>query len=287
MAKKWFLAAAMIAAGVLLVAFTPYKEKDVPGSTDPPPLFIRIPGWYISRYEEWPFSTYQFVGAHREKYEISGHMFVVSYSWAGDGRKMSSEQVIENYENALPSVNGTVQYRKEHDFITFQAIDIHNASNVTWMEIASEIEAGWGGFVVTVVEQGVMEQSLPVDTEGAMATSLRTTGRAIVRGLEGNLAKSGITPDAHKAIAEIAGLLKQEGGLKIVVVGHVANGGNADAELKRSQENALTVVKVLIDEYGIRADRLRTFGAGSNCPMTTNLTQEGRAQNQRIELVQQ
>jgi OmpA-OmpF porin, OOP family len=42
-----------------------------------------------------------------------------------------------------------------------------------------------------------------------------------------------------------------------------------------------------VDRHGIQAARLRAFGAGPFCPVSTNLTEEGRAMNRRVELVQQ
>jgi OmpA-OmpF porin, OOP family len=54
-----------------------------------------------------------------------------------------------------------------------------------------------------------------------------------------------------------------------------------------SEERAAAVVKNLVDKYGIASARPSPFGAGPYCPVATHLTEDGRAQNRRVELVPQ
>jgi outer membrane protein OmpA-like peptidoglycan-associated protein len=57
--------------------------------------------------------------------------------------------------------------------------------------------------------------------------------------------------------------------------------------MKLSNARAEAVKNVLVSKHGIAATRLSSFGAGPYCPVSTNLTEEGRAKNRRVELVQQ
>lgn len=50
---------------------------------------------------------------------------------------------------------------------------------------------------------------------------------------------------------------------------------------------AESVVKALVENYGIKKERLEPFGVGPICPVATNSTKEGRAKNRRVELVKQ
>ena len=106
-------------------------------------------------------------------------------------------------------------------------------------------------------------------------------------GINFDTGKAETKPESGPAIAEIAKLLTQDAGLKIHVVGHTDNVGDATSNLKLSQARAEAVKKMLVDKYKIQASRLSAFGAGQYCPVGTNATPEARAKNRRVELVQQ
>ncbi len=56
--------------------------------------------------------------------------------------------------------------------------------------------------------------------------------------------------------------------------------------VKLSQARAQSVVNALVSQYGIAAARLTPYGAGPYAPVATNRTEEGRAKNRRVELVE-
>jgi flagellar motor protein MotB len=281
MQKKLFRGI-LVMAGLALAVNLAGAESDVEGSKDPS-LFTRMPGWYINQYEENEFASYDFTGDKGVTVSVEGHKVKVSYTWDGSNKKPSSLQVIRNYENAMKKVGGTVQYRTGSDFITLKLV---KNGKETWAEIASEVDAGWGGYILTIVEKDVMVQEVTANA-ASMSADIKATGHAAVYGINFDADKADIRPDAAAAIAEIAKLLKQDPGLKVFVVGHTANVGDVGTSLRLSQARAEAVAKALTITYGIPAARLSSFGAGPYCPLSTNLTEEGRAKNRRVELVQQ
>ena len=68
------------------------------------------------------------------------------------------------------------------------------------------------------------------------------------------------------------------------VVGHTDNTGSSTYNLGLSQQRAQAVVS-LLDAYGTSAGRLTTVARGEEQPIASNLTEEGRAQNRRVEIV--
>jgi len=66
------------------------------------------------------------------------------------------------------------------------------------------------------------------------------------------------------------------------IVGHTDNQGPATYNLQLSSKRA-DVVKALLVEQGVSADRVNASGEGETNPVTTNNTKEDRAQNRRIE----
>jgi outer membrane protein OmpA-like peptidoglycan-associated protein len=272
------LVMAVLALWILQVGAT----SDMKGSKDPT-LFTRMPGWYISQYDENEFGAYEFTGANGQKTTVEGHKLIISYAWAGAGKKPSSLQVVRNYQNAIKKIGGTVLYERGDDFTTMQLL---KDGRETWAELTSEVDAGWGGYILTIIEKGGMTQEVKADA-AAMKASIKTEGHIAVYGIHFDTNKAEIKPESDAAIAEIAKLLKQDSTLKLHVVGHTDNVGTIDAKMKLSNARAGAVKAVLVNKHGIAAGRLSSFGAGPYCPVATNLTEEGRAKNRRVELVQQ
>jgi outer membrane protein OmpA-like peptidoglycan-associated protein len=56
--------------------------------------------------------------------------------------------------------------------------------------------------------------------------------------------------------------------------------------VKLSLARAQSVVNALVSQHGIAAARLIPYGDGPSAPVATNRTEEGRAKNRRVELVE-
>ena len=98
--------------------------------------------------------------------------------------------------------------------------------------------------------------------------------------------KADVKPESDPALKEIAKLLQQDNGLKLYVVGHTDNVGKFSYNIKLSQARADAVVKKLVTDYGMSADRLKPHGVGPLAPVSSNKTEEGQALNRRVELVE-
>lgn len=90
---------------------------------------------------------------------------------------------------------------------------------------------------------------------------------------------------SHSLLDEIAQVLIANPKLKKVrIEGHTDNVGNDMGNLKLSQNRAESVRQYLV-KAGVAADRLDSRGFGESYPLTTNDTDEGRAQNRRVEFI--
>lgn len=131
-----------------------------------------------------------------------------------------------------------------------------------------------------------MAQEVVADAK-AMLADIQTKGSASVYGIYFDFNKADIKPESEPAIKEIAKLLHENKTLKLYVVGHTDNVGSLDYNLKLSKARADAVVKELVTKYKISPERLKAYGVGSLAPVATNRTEEGRAKNRRVELVEQ
>ena len=87
-------------------------------------------------------------------------------------------------------------------------------------------------------------------------------------------------------IEQLAALLKQNPRLEVLIVGHTDGQGAFDYNLSLSQRRAQAVVDTLVSGHAIERKRLTPAGAGMVAPVATNRTDEGRAKNRRVEIVE-
>jgi outer membrane protein OmpA-like peptidoglycan-associated protein len=120
-----------------------------------------------------------------------------------------------------------------------------------------------------------------------MATTLDAGQSVNIYGLHFAHDSAALQPDSRPTLDQIAQLLAAQPQLRLAVIGHTDNQGSAGYNLDLSQRRARSVVAALVGEYGVAPDRLLASGQGYNQPVASNDTEEGRAQNRRVELVAQ
>jgi outer membrane protein OmpA-like peptidoglycan-associated protein len=91
-------------------------------------------------------------------------------------------------------------------------------------------------------------------------------------------------PYSEATLSEIAKLLQEKSDLRVLVVGHTDTEGSFEFNRSLSQRRADSVVSNLA-EKGISKERLFPVGISFASPLATNATEEGRAKNRRVELV--
>jgi OOP family OmpA-OmpF porin len=74
--------------------------------------------------------------------------------------------------------------------------------------------------------------------------------------------------------------------MSIMVVGHTEGQGEFEYNLSLSQQRAQAIADALVSGFEIGASRITPAGAGMLAPLATNRTEEGRAQNRRVEIVE-
>ena len=140
---------------------------------------------------------------------------------------------------------------------------------------------------VVKVEPKAREQRMETLSASEMNQSLTANGKVAVYGILFDTNKSDIKPESKASLDQIGALLKQQGALKLHVVGHTDNVGNLPANLDLSKRRADAVAAALSRDYGIARDRLTANGVGSLAPVSSNASDAGKAKNRRVELVLQ
>jgi outer membrane protein OmpA-like peptidoglycan-associated protein len=138
-----------------------------------------------------------------------------------------------------------------------------------------------------VVEVAPMKEEMVSVNADVMARSIADTGRVTLYGIHFDTDKADVKPDSRPTIDQIGQLMTRLPNLKLVIVGHTDNQGSLEYNMDLSTRRAKAVEAALIESYGIAPSRLSAWGAGYLAPVASNQTEEGRAKNRRVELVEQ
>jgi outer membrane protein OmpA-like peptidoglycan-associated protein len=139
--------------------------------------------------------------------------------------------------------------------------------------------------LVLTVEAKAREQKMVTVKAADLSGAIADRGRIALYGIHFDVDKADLRADSRPQLDEIAALLRNDATLKLQVVGHTDNQGDAAHNDDLSLHRAEAVVVALTAQYGIAADRLVAQGKGSSVPVASNGNEEGRARNRRVELV--
>lgn len=112
--------------------------------------------------------------------------------------------------------------------------------------------------------------------------NIKVGSKIALRNVFFDTGKSDIRAESNAELDRLVQLLKDVPSLKIELSGHTDNTGSAQNNMTLSQDRAQAVVNYLTSK-GISKDRLVAKGYGSDRPVDTNNTSEGRQNNRRTE----
>ncbi|MFA6055446.1 MAG: OmpA family protein [Thermodesulfovibrionales bacterium] len=254
-------------------------EKDRQGSQDHP-LLTRMPDFYINDYSEKDFDKHEFIVQNGQRVSVEGHKYYIQYDLKQGAKGPGDLKVVRNIQNALTKIGGKVLFEGERPWQS--TIKLEKGGKETWVAVRAYPTL----YRLTIVEKEVMKQEVEANAE-AMGNDINTTGHVSIYGIYFDTGKTEIKPESDAAIAEIAKLLINNNALNVYVVGHTDNAGSFDANMKLSKDRAVAVSNLLISKHGITSSRLKAYGVSSLNPIASNKTEEGKAQNRRVELVEQ
>jgi outer membrane protein OmpA-like peptidoglycan-associated protein len=254
-------------------------EPDAKGCKDHP-LFNRLSDFHIGKCEAKDFDHYAFIkGAKGEPIDVEGRYSFIWYKANAGITPPSRLAIVRNFQQATLKAGGTVVFTNDR----YATLKFTKDGKEIW----AQVDSAWNaGYQIFIIEKAGMEQEIVASAE-AFSNDLKDTGHAAVYGVYFDTGQSVVKPESEPALEQIAKLLKGDPSLKVNVVGHTDNVGTIEANMKLSQARATAVVAVLTAKYGIAATRLKAYGVGPLAPVATNKTDDGKAKNRRVELVEQ
>ncbi len=269
---------------LMVVAVSAYAK-----TTKEHPLIRPFPGSVLaanmSHYNKFNAYEFYFIDEKtkkRGKKTIKGEYWKLLYEVrtpSGNRVKtISKQEFFENYRAAAKEKGGRVVYEDVGQMVFKIPRD---DGGVTWLRVTGN--AGLGQQDLIIIDEKPFNKSLTFGP-AEMKNVLDAEGRIQLYGILFDLDKATLKPESTKQLQNLVTLLKDNPGLKLEVQGHTDDQGSDDYNLKLSQRRAETVVAYL-SLFGIDTSRLLPKGYGESKPVTANTSEEGRAQNRRVELV--
>ncbi len=152
-----------------------------------------------------------------------------------------------------------------------------------------------GGFVhITEVSDSIFPKAaattnttrsaLPGPTT-AFVDRLLSNSHAVLDGLDFGTGSSDLGDGPFASLEELATWLSDNPTARVILVGHTDAVGSLEANTSLSRRRAAAVAERLVNVFGINRQQLQSAGAGYLAPIASNLTDEGRAANRRVEVV--
>ncbi|EOI3486371.1 OmpA family lipoprotein [Cronobacter malonaticus] len=132
----------------------------------------------------------------------------------------------------------------------------------------------------------VQEAKLRQKMQGT-GVSVTRSGDNIILNMPNNVtfdsSQANLKPAGANTLTGVAMVLKEYPKTAVNVVGYTDSTGGQALNMKLSQQRTESVASALITQ-GVAANRIRTSGMGPANPVASNSTEEGKAQNRRVEI---
>jgi outer membrane protein OmpA-like peptidoglycan-associated protein len=120
---------------------------------------------------------------------------------------------------------------------------------------------------------------------GSVKDNLDRFGVSVLSDLVFSRGSSQLDNGEFTSLRQLADYLAAHPDRQIVLVGHTDAEGSLDGNIALSRKRAESVVDRLVGELGVSNEQVSANGVGFLAPKASNLTEEGRTKNRRVEAV--
>lgn len=298
-----------------VTSITLAQRADRKGSQDYP-LVSRFEGFAIDKYEEIQFDRYALpLGpaidrqTFGETLELEGAITKIHYAFPQPPIP-SLYQLYKSYESVFQSDDVEVLFacfedecgKGDEDLVrsaadqkellngfmafgdhAYQAVKMNAGGQDIYVALYLKQERDNVAYELHFIE--VESMSTDNITLADIQEGMTTTGKQAFYGLYFDTGKSTLKESSKTELQLLADYLRDNTDTEYFIVGHTDNDGSYQSNLTLSFARAQSVVKALQEQFGLDAGKLTPIGIGPVSPVAANLTQDGKAQNRRVELV--
>lgn len=129
------------------------------------------------------------------------------------------------------------------------------------------------------------ELTTAIPTDLPLDQALEETSRYILADLLFETGSSELGEGEFASLATLAAYLEANPTRTVALVGHTDAEGSLAGNIALSKRRASSVVARLVTHYGVTKSQVSAEGNGFLSPLASNLTEDGRAQNRRVEVI--
>lgn len=171
---------------------------------------------------------------------------------------------------------------------TGAAIGVIAGDNADERRRGAILGAAIGGAGGAVVGNQLDKQEAELRSQMGSNVGINNTGNELIVTMPQDILfatdSANLSGGLRSDLATLAASLNRYPNSRVNVIGHTDNVGDASYNMGLSQRRAQSVASVLISN-GVSAGRINAFGRGEDQPVADNLSDYGRQQNRRVEIV--
>ncbi|TXE09058.1 OmpA family protein [Gelidibacter salicanalis] len=118
-----------------------------------------------------------------------------------------------------------------------------------------------------------------------LRSQLLKDGKFSTTGIYFDTAAAKVKRQSYGLLSDIATILRDNSEVSLKIVGHTDNQGDEAYNQTLSEQRAAAMRDILVNEFGIAEVRLQFTGKGESDPLADNATENGKANNRRVEFV--
>ena len=220
------------------------------------------------KYDEYTFFYDRKANLHKGKF------WNISFERTTDDSKSCRYAIPHDYKNNLLQLGATI-LEDEDNTVQFR-LERDGAVNII------KFGADSNRFSIQIIQEEVFKQSLVLSPD-AIKSELDQNGKVTLDGIYFDFNKATLKVESNKAILSTVALMQRYPDLVLAVHGHTDSKGSDTYNMTLSAERAASVRNAIIS-HSIENTRLQSQGFGESKPIASNDTDDGRAENRRVEL---